>query len=267
MIEIQCIDFYGLKVSVFDKKQLIENIMYSIDNNIQKIYFGYNFAFTTLFKKNPELYYYDNSFDIMVTDGRLFYLFVKMMGFPLKFDISIANLTLLVLEIANANKYSIMLLGSNDETNKTATQNLRQKYNNIIVYEGINGYFSSIEEKSIVDQINKNSPDILLIGISSPKKEKFAFEWRKDLSPKIIIPCGGIIDVLANKVKLTPIFFKKIGLATLFRVIQEPRRFFWSSVLVTYETFIRIIPKVLYDVKIRKMNNFFIPQVYGIRRD
>jgi UDP-N-acetyl-D-mannosaminuronic acid transferase (WecB/TagA/CpsF family) len=81
----------------------------------------------------------------------------------------------------------------------------------------------------------------------------------------IIIPCGGMIDVFAGKVKLASPFLKKIGLATLIRVIQEPRRQLWLNILIAYETFFKIIPKTLYEVKIKKNKNFKIPSIYGIK--
>jgi UDP-N-acetyl-D-mannosaminuronic acid transferase (WecB/TagA/CpsF family) len=66
-----------------------------------------------------------------------------------------------------------------------------------------------------------------------------------------------MIDVFAGKVKLTSPILKKLGLATLVRVIQEPKRQLGLNLWLSYETFCRIIPKTLWETKIKKNKIFF----------
>lgn len=264
---INNIDFYGLKLSVFKREDLKEEIIYSVDNNLKKICYGYSFGYLPWFKDYPELYFYANNYDIMVTDGRQFYLFAKMLGAPLKYDISIPFLSRLILEIANEYNFSLMIIGSDERTNEAATKNIRNDYPNAIVYDGYaGGDFSDEAQRITVDKINQNSPDIIFIGASSPKKEIFATKWKEVLNTKIIVPFGGMIDGLAGKVWLTPPLLKKLGLATLIRVLQEPRRLLLLNIWIAYETFFKIIPISFYQVKIRKNKNFFFPSIYKINR-
>jgi len=120
------------------------------------------------------------------------------------------------------------------------------------VHQGIDGYFSKSDEPDIVKKINNINPDILLIGISSPKKELFADKWRNRINAPIIVPCGGMIDVLAGKTKITPRFVKNIGLAWFYRFIQEPRRLFGpiSQWLPTF--MFKILPSMLYATLFKK---------------
>ena len=265
MSEITNIDFYGLKLSVFSKQELKEYLSYCIKNNKKEICYGYSFGYLPWFKKYPELYAYANNYNIMVTDGRQFYLFAKFMGAPLNYDISIPFMSRLVMEIANENGFSLMIIGSDEKTNNAATENVRNEYPNAVVYNGCTGGdFSEEAQKTTVKFINGNSPDIIFIGASSPKKEIFASKWKNDLHTKLIIPFGGMIDGLAGKVWLTPPFLKKMGLATAIRVIQEPRRLFWLNVWIAYETFFKIIPKTIWEIKIKKNKDFFLPSIYSI---
>lgn len=264
---IKSIDFYGLKISNFSKEELIEEIISNIEHNNKKIYFGYSFGYLPLFKKYPALYEYANNYDLMVTDGRLFYLFAKIMGASLKFDISIPLLSRLIMKIADEKQFSMMLIGSSPESNLAATKNLRKDYPNAIVYDGCDGgSFSESDQIETVKIINKNSPDILFIGVSSPKKEIFASKWKNDLNVKIIVPFGGMIDGLSGKVWLTPPLLKKLGLATFIRVMQEPRRFLLLNLWFTYETFLKIIPITLFEVIIKRNKDYFIPSIYGIKK-
>lgn len=264
---MQEIDFYGLKISVFDKEQLEKEIVSTINNNLKKIYFGYSFGYIPLFREFPELYYYPNKYDIMVTDGRLFYLFAKFMGAPLKFDISIPFMSQLIMELASNHRFSMMLIGSSIETNLAATEYIRNKYPNAIVYNGHDGgMFSEEDNELTVEIINKVAPDILFIGVSSPKKEVFATIFKDKLNVKIIVPFGGMIDGLGGKVWLTPLWLKRLGLATVVRVIQEPKRILLLNLWFTYETFCKIIPITIFQVLIKRNKKFTIPSIYGIKK-
>lgn len=257
-------DFFGLKVSNFSVNELYKYYDDVIEVSKTIICYGYSFGIIPFFKVYEDIYRIINSFDINVTDGTQFYWFMRLFGYKLKTFLSIPFLTIKTLEYANNKNKSVLLLGSDASTNRIATKNLKIKYPNIYFSDGMDGYFSEAEENNVVNYINCKKPNILLIGISSPKKERFAYKYKNELNANIIIPCGGMIDVFAGKVKLASPFLKKIGLATLIRIIQEPRRQFWLNIWIAYETFFRIIPKTIYEVKLKGNKNFTIPSIYRI---
>lgn len=266
-MEIEQFDFYGLKVSDFTLSDLHKYYDEVIINSKTIICYGYSFGTIPFFKKYPDLYKIINSFDIMVTDGTYFYWFMKYSGYQLKKFLSIPFMTLEALEYANKHRKSVLLLGADSDTNNTATQNLKNKYPDIHFYDGHNGYFDESEELPVVEFINKCKPDILLIGMSTPKKESFAFKYKNQLACSIIIPCGGMIDVFAGKVKLASPFLKKIGLAAFIRTIQQPRHLLLRNLWLAAEILGIIIPVSFYQIKIKKNRNFFIPGIYNIPRD
>ena len=150
---LKSINFYGLKISVFTREQLIQSIESTIHGVYSKIYYGYSLAVLIYLKKHSSYLEITSKFDVMVTDGRLFYLMAKLFGFKLKVDISISQLTLLSLEIANKNGYRIMLLGGTEESNKLAYNNIKHKYSNIDFCDGINGYFSETEKNKVLQKV------------------------------------------------------------------------------------------------------------------
>jgi len=171
---------------------------------------------------------------VIVTDGTPFYHLCRVLRFPVKLNISVPNLVFLTLSLAEKHKKSILLFGARPETNNVATANLQAKYPGVKMLTGRDGYFRKEEERNIVGEINSRSPDILLIGITWPIKERFTYEWRNDIRAGIIIPCGGMIDVLAGKTRITPAWIKRIGLASIFRMVQEPKRLFSQTIKVFY---------------------------------
>lgn len=262
-MEIEQLDFYGLKVSNYQLSELFSYYDAVINESKTIICYGYSFGIIPFFKKYKDLYKIINSFDLIVTDGTQFYWFLHFLGYQLKTFLSIPFLTIKALEYANNNNKSVLLLGADEKTNINATENLKIKYPGIHFLEGRDGYFFDTEENDVVNYIKNKKPNILLIGISSPKKERFAYNYKNQLNTNIIIPCGGMIDVFAGKVKIASPFLKKIGLATLIRIIQEPRRQLMLNIWLAYETVFKIIPKTIYEVKFKKNINFLIPSIYG----
>lgn len=260
-------DFYGLNISVFSEKELDQQIEADLSGTQVKTYFGYSMGYLPLFKKNPELYTCANGYDLMVTDGRLFYLFAKFFGAPLNFDISIPFLSRKLMKIANMRGASMMVVGSLPEINRKATQHLRENYPHAVVYDGEDGgKFTREDQLKTIEHINSYCPDILFLGVSSPKKELFATEWKDKLKVKIIVPFGGMIDGLGGKVWLTPPLLKKMGLATLVRVAQEPRRLLWPNIVTVFYVFVVLIPTALIQILVLKNKNYFIPALFGIKK-
>ena len=262
MEPIKNVNFYGLKLSIFSTDQLLAFIEMAIINKQKKVCYGYNFGMFPYFKKYPEIPQYANQFDVSVADGRGYYLLAKILGFPVQSDISIPYLVERVLELADKNKFSVMLLGAKEEINRKACVNLQDKHPQARILPGKNGYFRENEEHEVVELINAHHPDILLIGISSPKKERFAHKYKEELNAKIIIPCGGVIDILAGHKKHTPKFIKKIGLAWFYRFVQEPVRLFRDSIINLGSVLFGLIPVLLFKRYILKKKDFSIPDFY-----
>ena len=186
-----------------------------------------------LIKRIPEIIEYCNTFDLLVTDGTGYYYLAKLFGMPLKFNLSIPNMVYSLLEKANEKGYSVLLFGGKEATNQKAINNLRKSYPNAKILNGISGYYNLKTEKIIVNKIASEKPDILLIANASPKKEKFAFDYKKQVNAKVIVPCGGMVDVLAGEISLTPPWLKKIGFAWLYRFFQQPKLRFRITISCT----------------------------------
>lgn len=262
MERIKNYNFYGMKLSSFSEKQLYEEIIHSITNNEKKIVYGYSIGTFSKIKPYPEIAVYSNQFDIMVADGRGYYLLARASGFPIQSDISIPNMVDRILEIANIYHYSVMLLGARKEINEQACEKLRKKYPGATILPGRDGYFNEKEEQAVVESINHLKPDVLLIGISSPKKERFAFKYKDRINVKIIIPCGGVIDILAGNKKRTPWIIKKAGLAWFYRFAQDPRRLFRDSVLNLCSVLFVMIPCLIIKRYILRNKKISIPEYF-----
>ena len=101
---------------------------------------------------------------------------------------------------------------------------LTAKYRHVRVVGHHHGYFTPAEEPAVVAAIAAAQPDILLVGISSPEKERFLARWSGQLGVPVCHGVGGSFDILAGKVHRAPLAWQRLGLEWLYRVYQEPRR-------------------------------------------
>lgn len=256
---IEKFSFFGLPVSDISDISLYDFFKDAITSAKGKIIYGYSLYSIYALRKIPEIYSLGCKSDLFLTDGRPFYWLCKLIGIPVSPGISIPECVMSVLDFADSNQLSVIMVGGTEEINIKAQNNLRNKYKGLQMINGFHGYFNNIEEKKIIEYINSSKPDLLLVGMSSPKKERFVIN--NSLNAKIIIPCGGMIDVLAGKIKMTPRWFKRRGLATLFRVAQEPRRLLIDRCKMAYFLFAQFFPLLLFKI-VFKYNDFSIPDHY-----
>ncbi len=226
--------FFGLKITSFTNIELFEYINNCFYSKKSYVFYGYSLAVLSYLKKYKNYYEVTNSFDLMVTDGRLFYLLAKLFRLPLHNDISIPRLTYYLLGEANNRGCKIFLLGGTSNSNELAIQNLKVQYPGLII-DGRDGYFSSDEEVHIIKLFKTFQPKIILLGLPTPYKQELSKRLRNEINDCIIVPCGGMIDVFAGKEKLTPLWIKKLGLASLYRHIQHPKRL-PEIILIAYRT-------------------------------
>ncbi|KAB2908172.1 MAG: WecB/TagA/CpsF family glycosyltransferase [Ignavibacteriales bacterium] len=217
-------NFYGFALSEFTRDEIWEEIDSVIKTKSQAVVHWKSLGTPWLVKQTPGLLEKINEFDIILVDGRGLFMLMKLKRKAPAFELYTSWFTLQLLEKAAKNNYSVMILGATEEVNKTASLKIKTDFGVKTVYPGINGYFSEEDEAKIIEKINEFAPDILLIGISTPKKELFAHRNRERLNVRIIHLCGGMVDVIAGKTKITPKLIKRLGFAWLYRLLQEPRR-------------------------------------------
>ena len=80
------------------------------------------------------------------------------------------------------------------------------------------------EEKQLQEMIHAARPDILWVGLSTPKQEKFMAEFLPRLDVTLMIGVGAAFDFHAGRVQQAPRWMQRSGLEWLFRMFCEPRR-------------------------------------------
>lgn len=83
------------------------------------------------------------------------------------------------------------------------------------------------EDKAVVEAINVCQPDIVWVGLSTPKQEFWMASHRNLLSAPVLIGVGAAFDVHAGLSRRAPRMMQRLGLEWMYRVAKEPRRLWW----------------------------------------
>ena len=111
----------------------------------------------------------------------------------------------------------------------------------------------SDEDKHIIDVINKACPDVLWIGIGSPKQEKWMYEHLDKVNAKVMVGVGAAFDFLSGTKKQAPKWMQKMSLEWLFRLLTEPRRL-WKRYLFGNSKFLYLLYKESISGRLFKRN-------------
>ncbi len=183
--------------------------------------------------------------DILLPDGISIVLAARFL-YGYKFP-KIAGADLFYYQMSRLNKNSgkCFFLGSSDVVLNLICKRASIEFPNVT----INTYsppfkteFSVGDNLTMVETINHFCPDVLFIGLTAPKQEKWAFAHFQSINAKHVCSIGAVFDFYAGTVKRAPVWMIKSGLEWCYRLISEPRRL-WRRYLLGNIAFIWLIIK------------------------
>jgi len=134
----------------------------------------------------------------------------------------------------NSSTGKCFFLGSNPKTLEKIEQRAKREFPNIQISTFSPPYkdeFTDAENKHMISFVNSFQPDVLFIGMTAPKQEKWAFSHFDELEAKHICSIGAVFDFYAGNIKRAPYWMQRIGLEWFYRLISEPKRM-WKRYLI-----------------------------------
>jgi N-acetylglucosaminyldiphosphoundecaprenol N-acetyl-beta-D-mannosaminyltransferase len=107
------------------------------------------------------------------------------------------------------------------------------------------------EDQEIGITIRRAAPDVLWVGLGTPKQERWMCEHRDKLNVPVLVSVGAAFDVLSGRRNQAPRWMREHGLECLFRLLQEPRRL-WRRYLVGGARF--VVYLALENLKLRRFD-------------
>ncbi|MRX63328.1 WecB/TagA/CpsF family glycosyltransferase [Maribacter sp. RZ05] len=166
--------------------------------------------------------------DILLPDGVGITIAAKiLLGEKVK-KIAGADLHAHLLEQMNEKNGSCFYLGASQTTLEKIGQRLATEYPNIRVGSfspPFKAKFTAEDNERMIREVNTFAPDVLFIGMTAPKQEKWSLEHKDSLNVKgPICAIGAVFDFYAGTVKRPGKVWRDLGLEWLGRLLKEPKR-------------------------------------------
>lgn len=227
----------------FTMGETVDEVEKAIGENRQIHHTVINANKVVMLQKNQYLRESVNEADIINIDGKAILWAARFLNKPAKERVAGIDLMSEMLRTAEKKGFGVYLFGAKEEVIVSLTDRLNEQYPRLKICGTRNGYFEQEDEKGIVFDIAESGAQLLFVGMPSPRKENFLYEYREELSKvNFIMGVGGSFDVLSGKVKRAPVWMQNAGMEWFYRFLQEPGRM-WKRYLVGNSKFIFLVLK------------------------
>ena len=133
----------------------------------------------------------------------------------------------LMLEICQLPGVRHFLFGGSDGAAKQLQQQLQQKFPNLQIvgiYEPPWRPLNQQEQAALARMVQEFKPDIMWVGLSTPKQERFMAEYLPKLDVALMVGVGAAFDLLSGRLPQAPRWIQCSGLEWFYRLCREPKR-------------------------------------------
>jgi N-acetylglucosaminyldiphosphoundecaprenol N-acetyl-beta-D-mannosaminyltransferase len=184
-------------------------------------------------QRDPDLAQVYSRATLMVPDGTPTVWVGRWQGFPKMRRVAGPDLMLEIFrrkEFANCTHF---LYGGKEGVVEQLRDNLTQRFPWVRVVGTYTPPFRHLtlqEEESLVSRINELKPNMIWVGISTPKQERFMMRLLPLLESVLMFGVGAAFDFHTGRIKDSPQWVKRAGLQWMHRLVQDPRHLFWRYV-------------------------------------
>jgi N-acetylglucosaminyldiphosphoundecaprenol N-acetyl-beta-D-mannosaminyltransferase len=178
--------------------------------------------------------------DFIIPDGIGFILAARVLKGMIIEKIAGSDLHEVIIDALDERNSSCFYLGSSDSTLQKIRDRLSREHPGIRTGSFSPPYktlFSDVDNVSMITAVNEFNPEVLFVGMTAPKQEKWIYENRNLINAPVICAIGAVFDFYAGTVKRPGKFWISIGLEWLPRLLHEPLRL-WRRTLISTPLFI-----------------------------
>lgn len=178
--------------------------------------------------------------DILLPDGVGIVLTARLLWHERFPKIAGYDLHKMILTKVNQVSGRCFYLGASPQVLYRIRQKLQEEYPNIEVGTYTPPFkktFSEEESLQMVEAVNQFKPDVLFVGMTAPKQEKWLYHYKSMIQANVMCAIGGAFDFYAETIPRAPQWMIEHGLEWLHRLMQEPKRM-WKRNLISTPSFI-----------------------------
>lgn len=160
------------------------------------------------------------------------------------------DLFMFLMNNANKNSENVFFLGASQETLDKIKARAKLDFPNVKVYSFSPPFktsFTDEDSELMCAKVNAVQTDILFVGMTAPKQEKWVLKHKDQLNANTIGCIGAVFDFYAGTVKRPSQFWIKLGLEWLPRLIKEPKRLAKRNFISTPKFILEVLCFKLFD--------------------
>jgi N-acetylglucosaminyldiphosphoundecaprenol N-acetyl-beta-D-mannosaminyltransferase len=176
---------------------------------------------------DPEVMRIHTDAGMCVPDGMPAVWIGRMLGCKKMNRVYGPDLMLEMMKRSVTKGYTHFFYGGKEGVPELLKYRLEQKFQGLRILGTLSPPFRQMteaEDKELVQLINRLAPDIIWVGLSTPKQERWMADHVDRLNARVMIGVGAAFDFHAGLLKQAPTWIQKMGLEWFYRVCMEPRR-------------------------------------------
>lgn len=167
--------------------------------------------------------------DLLIPDGAGILLAGKVLNLPIAERVTGSEFFgCLTRRLAEQGGARYFFLGSSEKVLGLIVKRMTKEYPEITVCGVLSppfrGRFSPEENAAMLAAVNAARPDVLWVGMTAPKQEKWIHENRDQLQVPFVAAIGAVFDFYAGTKRRSSLLWRRLGLEWLPRFLREPRR-------------------------------------------
>jgi N-acetylglucosaminyldiphosphoundecaprenol N-acetyl-beta-D-mannosaminyltransferase len=247
------VNILGVGISAVNMQQALDQIAAWIDQRVPAYVVVCPVYTVMLCQQDPAFRALVNRAGMVTPDGMPLVFLSRRMGYPHVSRVYGPDLLLAFSQLAAGRGTTSFYYGGEEGVADQLADILRHQYPGLRVAGTCSPPFrplSAEEDQAIVDRINAANPDVIWVGLGSPKQDRWMAEHRDRLNAPVLIGVGAAFDFLTGRTPQAPRWMQRIALEWLFRLCVEPRRL-WRRYLIYNPLFLCYI--VLQWVRLRRV--------------
>lgn len=241
-------NLFDISIDAITMENMVSLIDEKVKNRESAHVLGINADKINMLQKNDSLNQVIKKADIIHADGVSILLAARLLNKYIPERIAGIDLMQRLLDLAEISQYPVYFLGAKQVSLNKMKENLLKKWPRLVISGTKNGYFSDKEWANIAINLQERHPQLVFVGITSPKKEYLIDYLLSNGVNAVFIGVGGSFDVLSGEIKRAPLWVQNCHLEWCFRMLQEPKRLF-KRYLIGNIKFLKLIFQKKIDSK------------------
>lgn len=239
------VDVLGVGISAIDPDDALGEVTRWIDNGIQHYVCVTGVHGVMEAQGDPELVRIHNESGLTTPDGMPMVWSARIAGAKNTQRVYGPDLMLAVCERAAERGWGCFLYGATDEVLELLRANLSDRYPDLSIVGTHSPPFRPLtpeEDDAVVREINESGAQIVWVGLSTPKQERWMANHVGRVNAPALFGVGAAFDIHAGTLRQAPRWMQRSGLEWFFRLATEPRRL-WRRYAVNNPRFVYAISR------------------------